>query len=45
MHASQTEVMIEVLARKIIAGGAGNWGVVPMVPNEHYLLCTISWRT
>lgn len=23
----------EILARKIIHGGAGNWGVVPMVPN------------
>ncbi len=20
---------------KIIVGGTGNWGVVPMVPNEH----------
>jgi cytochrome c len=25
----------EVLSRKIIKGGGGNWGVVPMVPNEH----------
>jgi len=28
-------LMTEVLARKIILGGGGNWGVVPMVPNEH----------
>jgi cytochrome c len=37
-HAAQAEVMgdgiVEVLAQKIISGGAGNWGVVPMVPNE-----------
>jgi len=37
-HAAQKEVMVEVLARKIIVGGAGNWGVVPMVPNEHVTL-------
>ena len=37
-HAAQKETMIEVLAQKIIAGGAGNWGVVPMVPNEHVSL-------
>lgn len=34
-HAAQKEIMVEVLARKIIIGGAGNWGAVPMVPNEH----------
>jgi len=38
-HSAQSEameeVMVEVLAQKIISGGAGNWGVVPMVPNEH----------
>lgn len=27
--------MTDVLARKIVLGGGGNWGVVPMVPNEH----------
>jgi cytochrome c len=27
--------MVQVLARKIVLGGGGNWGVVPMVPNEH----------
>ena len=37
-HAAQKDLMIEVLAQKIIAGGAGNWGVVPMVPNEHVSL-------
>ncbi len=26
---------IEMLTRKIITGGGGSWGVVPMVPNEH----------
>ena len=27
--------MTDVLARKILLGGGGNWGAVPMVPNEH----------
>lgn len=33
----QTDVagMTDVLTRKILLGGGGNWGVVPMVPNEH----------
>lgn len=35
LHRSRKEVMVEVLARKIIVGGAGTWGLVPMVPNEH----------
>ena len=26
---------LDMLARKIITGGGGTWGVVPMVPNEH----------
>lgn len=26
---------IEALASKIVTGGGGAWGVVPMVPNEH----------
>lgn len=34
-HAAQKDIMLEVLAQKIILGGAGNWGVVPMVPNDH----------
>ena len=37
-HASEREVMTEVLAQKIVYGGGGNWGVVPMVPNEHVTL-------
>ena len=37
-HAANKELMVEVLAQKIIIGGAGNWGVVPMVPNEHVSL-------
>lgn len=27
-----------VLARKIVLGGGGSWGLVPMVPNEHVTL-------
>lgn len=34
-HAANKDVMVEVLARKIVKGGGGTWGVVPMVPNEH----------
>jgi len=37
-HAAEREVMLEVLARKIVHGGGGNWGLVPMVPNEHVTL-------
>lgn len=37
-HSSDRELKIEVLARKTINGGGGNWGVVPMVPNEHVSL-------
>ena len=37
-HAANKDIMVEVLAQKIIVGGAGNWGVVPMVPNEHVSL-------
>jgi cytochrome c len=33
-HAARREVMIDVLARKIVRGGGGNWGVVPMVPSQ-----------
>ena len=35
LHRTRKEVMVGVLAHKIIVGGAGNWGLVPMVPNEH----------
>jgi cytochrome c len=34
-HKADKELMVDVLARKIVSGGGGNWGVVPMVPNEH----------
>jgi cytochrome c len=34
-HAARAAVMEEALAQKTILGGGGNWGVVPMVPNEH----------
>lgn len=34
-HARNSDVMLDVLAQKIIDGGGGNWGVVPMVPNDH----------
>jgi cytochrome c len=33
-HAARRDVMVDVLARKIVHGGGGNWGVVPMVPNQ-----------
>jgi streptogramin lyase/cytochrome c551/c552 len=33
-HGSNREVMTDVLAHKIVHGGGGNWGMVPMVPNE-----------
>jgi len=34
-HGAQKDLMEEILVQKIILGGAGNWGVVPMVPNDH----------
>jgi cytochrome c len=33
-HAPRRDVMVDVLARKIVNGGGGNWGLVPMVPNQ-----------
>ena len=33
-HGGQKELMVDVLASKIVHGGGGNWGVVPMVPNQ-----------
>ena len=33
-HKARRDVMAEVLARKIVHGGGGSWGVVPMVPNQ-----------
>jgi cytochrome c551/c552 len=34
-YAADRKTMETVLARKILVGGGSNWGVVPMVPNEH----------
>jgi cytochrome c len=33
-HRAEGSAAIEPLAQKVIHGGAGNWGVVPMIPNE-----------
>ena len=33
-HAANKAVMTDVLATKIVQGGGGNWGWVPMVPNQ-----------
>lgn len=33
-HALRKDLMVDVLARKIVNGGGGNWGLVPMVPNQ-----------
>jgi cytochrome c len=33
-HTARSDVMVDVLAGKIIRGGGGNWGLVPMVPNQ-----------
>lgn len=33
-YQSRKEVMADVLVSKIIRGGGGNWGLVPMVPNQ-----------
>jgi cytochrome c len=33
-HGARRDVMVDVLARKIVHGGAGSWGFVPMVPNQ-----------
>lgn len=32
-HRDRRDVMTIVLARRIVDGGGGNWGLVPMVPN------------
>jgi len=37
-YRAEGEAAVEVLARKIVLGGGGNWGVVPMVPNERVSL-------
>lgn len=33
-HAGRRDQVMEVLSGKIIRGGGGNWGLVPMVPNQ-----------
>jgi cytochrome c len=33
-HAPRKDVMLDVLASRIMHGGGGNWGLVPMVPNQ-----------
>jgi len=33
-HADRKDQVTQVLAGKIIRGGGGNWGLVPMVPNQ-----------
>lgn len=37
-HAARKDLMVDVLATKIIHGGGGNWGNVPMVPNQRVSL-------
>jgi cytochrome c len=37
-HRANKGLMVEVLAHKIVVGGGGSWGLVPMVPNEHVSL-------
>jgi cytochrome c len=33
-HRAEGAAAVEPLAQKIIHGGAGNWGNIPMIPNE-----------
>lgn len=37
-YAEERDAATERLAYKIINGGAGNWGTIPMVPNERISL-------
>jgi cytochrome c len=37
-HSKEGAAAVEPLAQKIIHGGAGNWGNVPMIPNERVSL-------
>lgn len=37
-HRAEGDAAIEPLAQKIIHGGAGNWGNIPMIPNERVTL-------
>lgn len=34
-YRARKDMTAEILAEKVISGGGGNWGVVPMVANEH----------
>jgi cytochrome c len=34
-YRNANDQQVETLARKVVTGGGGAWGVVPMVPNEH----------
>jgi cytochrome c len=33
-HAPRREQMVDVLVSRVLRGGGGNWGAVPMVPNQ-----------
>jgi cytochrome c len=37
-HSTEGDAAVEPLAQKIIHGGAGNWGDIPMIPNERVSL-------
>jgi cytochrome c len=37
-HRAEGAAAVEPLAQKIIHGGAGNWGSIPMIPNERVSL-------
>jgi cytochrome c len=37
-HRTGDDGIVATLAHKIVLGGGGTWGVVPMVPNEHVTL-------
>ena len=37
-HRAEGPAAVEPLAQKIIHGGAGNWGDIPMIPNERVSL-------
>jgi cytochrome c len=42
-YRSDRDLMVEVLARKILLGGGGSWGAVPMVPNPYVTLEEARW--
>ena len=33
-YAGSSDQTIELLTQKVLRGGAGNWGVVPMIPHD-----------